>query len=55
MMATVDDDVCTHKQKHMPLDPDAPELSEIKIIAISIGFPKRTKWIMFWRLEMISR
>eukprot|EP01043_Picozoa_sp_COSAG02_P081332 COSAG02_NODE_19816_length_863_cov_1.353403_1_plen_67_part_00 len=38
-----------------PLDPDAPELSEIKTIPISIEFPKITKLIVFRRLKMISR
>jgi hypothetical protein len=38
-----------------PLDPDAPELSEIKTIPISVEFPKITKLIVSRRLKMISR
>eukprot|EP01043_Picozoa_sp_COSAG02_P009967 COSAG02_NODE_344_length_24146_cov_12.795983_7_plen_46_part_00 len=38
-----------------PLDPDAPELSEIETRPISIEFPKITKLIVFRRLQMISR
>ena len=39
----------------LPLDPDAPELSEIKMTLISVEFPKITKSIYFRRLQMFFR